>query len=125
RSVQPGQQSSFFKEFAEGLRFFAGNHVLMTILIAVLIAILGAGAVNALGVFFITQNLHASPNLFGLMDAVTGIGVIAGAILASSFAQRLGVTRTFWVCVVMLGALFLIFARMTSLLPALVITLVM
>ncbi len=125
RSVQPGQQSSFWREFTEGIRFFAGNRVLVTILVAILIAILGAGAINALGVFFITDNLHTPANLFGLLDAFMGIGVIAGAILASGFAQRLGVVRTFWVSAVMLGALFVVFARMTSLAPALVLMLVM
>jgi MFS family permease len=125
RSVQPGQKGNFLREFAEGIRFFAGNRVLVTILVAILIAILGAGAINALGVFFITDNLHTPANLFGLLDAIMGIGVITGAILASSFAQRLGVVRTFWASAVMLGALFVVFARMTSLVPALVLTLVM
>ncbi len=125
RSIQPGEQGSFFREFAAGIRFFAGNRVLVTLLVAVLIAILGAGAINALGVFFITGNLHTPANLFGLMDAIMGIGIITGAILASSFAQRLGVVRTFWASAVMLGVLFVIFARMTSLVPALALTLVM
>jgi MFS family permease len=125
RSVQPGEQGSFFREFAQGIRFFVGNRVLVTLLVAILIAILGTGAINALGVFFITDNLHTPANLFGLLDAIMGIGVIAGAILASSFAQRLGVVRTFWASIIILGVLFVVFSRMTSLVPALALMLVM
>jgi MFS family permease len=125
RSVQPGQQGSFFREFAEGIRFFAGNRVLVTILITIMIVMLGGGAVNALGVFFVTENLHTSANFFGLLDAASGIGIITGAILASTFAQRLGVTRTFWFCTVSAGIIFLVVARMTVLFPALALILLL
>ncbi|HEY7124972.1 MAG TPA: MFS transporter [Ktedonobacterales bacterium] len=125
RSIQPGEQSSFFREFADGIRFFVGNRVLVTLLITIMIVMLGAGAINALGVFFMTENLHTSASFFGLVDAVMGIGIIAGAILASAFAQRLGVARTFWFCTVGAGIVFLVFARMSLLLPALVLMLLL
>ena len=119
-SIKEGQPTSFFKEFAEGIRFFLGNRVLVTLLVTVLIVMLGGGAINALNVFFVTGNLHTPAKLFGLFDAVMGIGVIAGAILASAFAQRLGVARTFWVSTVLAGALILVISRLSSFAPALV-----
>jgi MFS family permease len=119
-SVKEGQPTSFFKEFAEGIRFFLSNRVLVTLLVTVLIVMLGGGALNALNVFFVTGNLHTPAKLFGLFDAVMGIGIIVGAILASAFAQRLGVARTFWVCTVLAGALILVISRLSSFAPALV-----
>ena len=119
-SVKEGQPASFFKEFAEGIRFFLGNRVLVTLLVTVLIVMLGGGALNALNVFFVTGNLHTPAKLFGLFDGVMGVGVIAGAILASAFAQRLGVARTFWVSTVLAGALILVISRLSSFAPALI-----
>jgi MFS family permease len=113
-SVKEGQPTNFFKEFAEGIRFFLGNRVLVTLLVTVLIVMLGGGAINALNVFFVTGNLHTPAKLFGLFDAIFGIGIIAGAILASAFAQRLGVARTFWLSTTLAGIVILVISRMNS-----------
>src|SRR5262249_22687196 len=52
RGIQ-GQSSSVRRELADGLRFFAGNRVLMTVLVVVLLVMLGGGALNALDFFFV------------------------------------------------------------------------
>jgi len=80
--------------------------------------VLGAGALNALDVFFVTQNLHAQVSLYGLLGSALGCGLIAGSALAALFAQRIGVTRTFWLSVVGWGVVALVYARLTSFFPA-------
>ncbi|MEO7003038.1 MAG: MFS transporter [Ktedonobacterales bacterium] len=120
-SVHDGQRPSFAREFFEGLRFYLHSRVLMTLLIAVVVAVLGAGALNTLDVFFTTGNLHASTGLYGLMNGVFGFGAIAGAILASIFAQRLGVVRLLCGGILAIGVLVIVMAPMTSFWPALVI----
>jgi MFS family permease len=115
----PGERRSFRHELVEGLRFFLSNHVLTTVLVALVIVMLGGGALNALDIFFLTQNLHASTHLYGLLAAGGGIGALAGAILAGTCAQRFGVARTFWLSIITLGFLVLIYARLTSFAPAL------
>ncbi len=117
QTARPG----FHREFIEGLRFYAGNRVLVTILVTGVIVMLGAGAFNALNIFFVTQNLHASASVYGLLVSATGLGAILGAVFATAFAQRLGVVRVFWVSVVAVGGVVLLFARTTTIAPALVL----
>ena len=104
----PEHSRSFLREFAAGMQFFAGNSVLKTMLIAAVIVMLGAGAFNALSFFFLTENLHASPELFGIVGTTFGMGTLAGAILASAFASRLGLTRVFSYATVAVGVFVLV-----------------
>src|SRR5258706_167704 len=71
-----------------------------------------------LDVFFVTQNLHAQVSLYGFLGSALGCGLIAGSVLAALFAQRIGVTRTFWLSVVGWGVVALVYARLTSFFPA-------
>jgi MFS family permease len=115
----------FLSEFAEGIRFFGSSRVLMTILLAGIVALLGAGAVNALDLFFVTQNLHTDASLYGLLGAAGGAGGLLGAVIASVFAQRVGVARMFWLALTALGVFALAYARLTSFAPALVLNLLL
>ena len=118
-------QDSFFREFLEGLQFFARNKVLMTLLVTGVTVLLGAGAFTALNIFFVTQNLHAPVSIYGVLGSVAGLGAIVGAAFATVFAQRLGVVRVFWVSVLAVGVVVLLFARMTSVIPALALVFLM
>jgi hypothetical protein len=115
------QERSFRRELLEGLRFFVSSRVLMTILSVGVIIMLGAGALNALDVFFVIGNLHASASLYGALDAGLGVGALAGAVLAAAFAERLGLTRTFWISSLLAGLAMVVYSRMTSFLPAFVL----
>jgi MFS family permease len=115
-----GAPGSVAGEFLAGLRYFLTNRVLVTVLVAASIALLGAGALNALDVFFVTENLHADPHLYGLVGAATAVGTLVGAIAAGAFAFRLGLARTIWLALLAVGALVVVVSRMTSFGPALV-----
>lgn len=117
------QQQHFLREFAEGIRFFGRSRVLMTLLLAGIVALLGAGALNALDLFFVTQNLHTSASLYGFLGAAGGAGALLGAIVASVFAPRIGVARMFWVALIGIGAFIVVYARLTSFVPALAVNL--
>ena len=110
---------NYLQDFAAGLRFFFHNRILFTLFMTIMIVMLGAGAINALGIFFTTQNLHTPANLYGFLDTAQGGGMVLGAILASIFAQRMGVARLFWLSIAALGVGLLVFARLTSFVPAL------
>ncbi|HLW02201.1 MAG TPA: MFS transporter [Ktedonobacterales bacterium] len=113
----------FLREFAEGLRFFGRSRVLMTILLAGVVALLGAGALNALDLFFVTQNLHTSASFYGFLGAASGAGGLLGAVLGGLFAQRIGVARMLWLALIALGMSIVVYARLTSFAPALVVNL--
>jgi MFS family permease len=119
-SAAKPQAQHFLREFAEGIRYYMGSRVLMTILLAAVLVLLGAGALNALDIFFVTQNLHTSASLYGFLSAAGGAGGLLGAVLASVFARRIGVARMFCLALMGLGVFALVYARMTSFAPALV-----
>lgn len=121
-SVESREQDSFFHEFSEGIRFYVSNQVLMAILITGVLIMFYEGSNSALGVFFVPQNLHAPISFYGFLGTALGVGLTVGAALAALFAQRIGVVRTFWSSIVISGMLMLLYARMTSFVPGLVVT---
>jgi MFS family permease len=109
---------SVLREFREGIAFFGHNRVLMTLLISLVIVMFGAGALNALDVFFVTVNLHTSASLFGVLSAAIGSGAVLGAIAASTLGSRIPAARTFWISLLLTSVGLLIYSRMTSFWPA-------
>jgi MFS family permease len=108
------------REFREGLVFFGRNRVLMTLLVSLVIVMFGAGALNALDVFFVTVNLHTSASLYGILSAAIGSGAVLGAIAASTVAAKVPPARTFWVSLLLTSVGLLIYSRMTSFWPAVI-----
>lgn len=108
------QKNLFFSELGEGIRFSMRSRVLVTLAITGILITLGSGALSALGIFFVTQNLHASAQVFGFLNSAYGVGAIAGAIATGLLAQRLGIVRTFWLSVLLAGMALLLYARLTN-----------
>ena len=75
-------RASLHADFSFGLRLFARNRFLVTLLTVTVICQCGTGAISALNVFFVTRNLHASSRLFGLAETAVGVGFIVGALAA-------------------------------------------
>lgn len=121
RSVAPGKKGNCFKEFVAGLRFFKGNRVLVVILITGIILSLGTGAFDALYLLFVVQNLHTLVGLAGLFASVYGGAVIVGSIFTVMLTRRIGEGNMLWLALASWGVFMLIFARMTSFLPGLVL----
>jgi MFS family permease len=121
RSLAMGQRGGVAGEFGAGVRFLLGNRTLVTLLIAAGIASLGAGALNALDIFFVTRNLHTPGTLYGFVGAAYAFGILVGAVLASALVQRIGLTRTVWGSLLALGIFVLVWSRMTSFPPALAV----
>jgi MFS family permease len=116
KSTSQEIQMNFGREFLEGINFSFKNNVLQVLLIVVVVASLGAGAINALMIFFVTQNLHINVTYVGLLDGAFGIGIIVGAILMSVLANKVKLTQMFTCAILGFGILFLLLAR-TSYLP--------
>jgi MFS family permease len=121
RRADSSQAPSFFRELGEGFRFATTNPVARALIVSIFIVMLGAGALNALDIFFMIHNLNASPNLYGFLAAGMGIGVLAGAILAGSAAGRVGLHRVFWMSLLAIGLLLLVYARMTTFIGAVLV----
>ena len=119
-SVAPGETGHFSREFLDGLSYVVGHVVLRTILVAEVLTWLGFGALQSLGYFFITGNLHAPASDYGLLGADFGVGAIAGAVLVTVIGQRIGLARILWIALVTSGLFVIVMSHLTSLYPALV-----
>lgn len=116
--VEAASQVSFRRDFAEGLRFFAGNRILMTLLVSLVVIMLGAGAINALDVFFALHNLHVGATQYGILSGSFGAGALAGASVLAGTARRIGLLRLVWGGLIVTGLALMAYSRMTAFLPA-------
>jgi MFS-type transporter involved in bile tolerance (Atg22 family) len=118
--VTPGPIVSLRSDLTAGLRFFAGHRQLRMVLTTLIVVAAGAGSLGALNAFFVTGNLHAPAELFGVLGMAMGLGSVAGAALAATLARRLRATRVYAFGLILTGVGVVAYARMTSLWPALV-----
>jgi len=89
-------ETSLHAEFSAGLRLFARNRFLVTLLTVTMICQCGTGAIAALNVFFVTRDLHASSRLFGIAETAMGVGFIVGALVAGRMVRWIGARALTW-----------------------------
>ncbi|HEX5404619.1 MAG TPA: MFS transporter [Pseudonocardiaceae bacterium] len=118
--AQTAPSAGLRAEFVAGLRFFAGNRFLVAILVTAVIAAFGSGALNALDVFFVTQNLHTPSKFYGFISTAQGIGAIIGGLGAAWVISRFTARRTVWLAILVGGVLIVAYSRATSFPVALV-----
>ena len=115
-----GTRSTWRADLVAGLRMFAQNRLLVALLTIFVTAELGAGSISALNIFFLTDNLRTSANLLGVLSLAIGLGAIVGALMAGRIAALVGARTLTWLGMICGGALFAVYARQTSLAPAMV-----
>jgi MFS family permease len=118
---QVGEQGSVWHELITGARYFAGNRLLKVLLFTTVAVTMGVSWLGTLEVFFVTQNLHGGPELFGILATVSSVGTLAGAALTAAFAKRLRATSVYAYSLVASGVVLICYARMTSPLGAVII----
>ncbi len=114
------QRPNFLRELREGLHFVVRDRTVRPVIIGGMIVMFGAAPLNTLAIFFLQQNLHAPAQLLGYLDSALGIGAIAGAVLWSVTAGRIGLVRLFILSLFGAGVGIIVFARLTSYTPALI-----
>jgi len=117
--------SGVLREMLAGFRFVARTRVLLMVVILALIAMLGAGALNALDIIFVSRNLHVSASLYGPLNAVGGAGTLIGAILAGIVISRVQPRLMLAGSVFLLGAGLVIYAFQSWYLVALILAFIM
>jgi MFS family permease len=109
-----GRGTSRRAEFSFGLRLFARNRFLVTLLTVTTICQCGTGAISALNVFFVTTDLHASSRLFGIAETAMGTGFIVGALAAGRMVRWLGARTLTWSGLLAAGLLAAAYAMQRS-----------
>jgi len=108
-------------ELLVGFRFVGTTRVLLMVTCLALIAMLGAGALNALDIIFVTRNLHASASLYGPLTAVGGLGALIGAIGAGFVARKIAPKHILTGSVFILGVGIIIYSFQTLIIMAMII----
>src|SRR6266705_20320 len=70
------------RELFAGLKFVVVMRTVLMVTLMALIAMLGAGALNALNIVFASRNLHMVTAFYGVLTAVGGLGGLLGVIVA-------------------------------------------
>lgn len=113
-SLAPGEAGHFSREFLDGVGYVVRNVVLRTILVGEVLTWLGFGALQSLGYFFITGNLHTPASNYGYFGADFGVGAIVGAVLVTIIGKRVGLARILWVGLVTSGLFVVVMSHLTS-----------
>ena len=108
-------------EFVAGLRFFRGNKTLVTLLSIAVISQCGIAPLDTLNVFFVTDNLNASTQLYGYMGMVLGVGGVLGALCSGRMVRWFGARNVTWAGIVLLGVLLIVYSRQTAFSAGLVV----
>lgn len=112
-------RARFGREFAAGLRFVMGNRSVSALLVTLTIGTLGGGALSVLNIFFVTQNLHASAESYGLFASSIGVGAVLGSVVASVVVPRVGLVRSFTFGFLLASVSVMVYSRLTDFAPAL------
>ena len=115
--------TGFWQEFRSGAMFVVRSRAMSAIIIASALVALGGGALAALDVFFVTQNLGAPASLYGFLGAIWGVGAVLGSLTATLAIGRVGVTTMFSGSLLGTGLLVIVYARQTTLLGGAVVLL--
>ena len=115
-----------FRDFAEGLRFVRSDRTVRTLVVGAWIAFTGGGAVIGLGPIFAERVVQgtraANAAAWGALIVAVGIGLVGGMITAGALARRVPRERIFPIGLIVSGASVIIVSAMTSMAPAIVVT---
>jgi MFS family permease len=116
---------SMRRELMTGFRFLAGNRSLKILLFTSIAITAGTSWLGPLEVFFVTQNLHGSPEVYGLLTTAASVGALAGAALTAAFAKRLRPTAVYAYALVAAGVLIIGYSRLTTPIGAIIVMFVL
>ena len=112
----------FLGEFTSGLKFVMRNATVRVIIIMVVILTLGSGALNALMLFFTTDNLHVGAQWYGTIGMGEGIGAVVGSLTGAWVCRKIGDIRVVGLALLILGVGVFVLSQLASL-PATIVLL--
>src|SRR5262249_14120274 len=98
-----GRFATLVEEWREGFRTVAGNHVISTLMIALLITSTGEGIMGTLFAPYVRHVLHGSGQVYGVITGVQAIGGVIGGFLVAVVAERWSAVTMVWVASILFG----------------------
>ena len=86
----PAATASLVRELRVGFRYVATHREILAIVVVVGIVALGAGIKQPLEPLFALQDLDSGSSGYGLLQVAWGLGMVGGAMAASTLDRRLG-----------------------------------
>jgi DHA3 family macrolide efflux protein-like MFS transporter len=89
---------------AEGMSYTVSNKTVLGIIVTVLVALLGVGAIEVLFVPYLQGQFGAGPQGLGFVQTAQGVGMLVGSVLVGNLAARFRLTRIIASSLALLGA---------------------
>ncbi len=92
-----------WQRFTEGFTYMLHNGTVLGIIVTLLVALLGVGAIEVLFVPYLQGEFGIGPEGLGLVQTAQGIGMLVGSALIGNLASRFRLTRIVALCIAALG----------------------
>lgn len=92
-----------WNRLAQGLSYTIRHRTVLGIIITLLVAFLGIGAVEVLFVPYLQGEFGARPEALGLVQTSQGVGMLVGSVLVGNLAARFRLTRIIAWSIALLG----------------------
>ncbi|WP_285664573.1 MFS transporter [Actinorhabdospora filicis] len=109
-----GERRGFRSEFTTGISWILRSRPMRAILVMIAMATLGAGALNALELYFVQRNLHAAVGWLAVVNVCFGAGVLVGAFFGGRLGDRYAHATLVWSSLAAFGGLYVIYSRVGS-----------
>jgi MFS family permease len=105
RPAKPERKSDrhLRREIGEGLRFVLGSRMLRAIAMCTGSSNLFSSMAVAVFYVLLARDLRLAPGVIGLITSTSAIGGLAGSLVASSFAARVGQGPAIWISAAAIG----------------------
>jgi predicted MFS family arabinose efflux permease len=101
--VVRGRIGALAGEWREGLRTVGENHVVRTLILAMLITSTGEGIMGTLFAPYVRHVLHGSGQVYGLITGVQAIGGVVGGFVVAVLAERWSPVTMVWAGSIVFG----------------------
>ncbi len=105
RSVAEGKTTlrTMWDQLAEGISYTVRNNTILGIIVTVMVALLGVGAIEVLFVPYLQGEFGVGSEGLGIVQTAQGVGMLLGSALLGSLAARFRLTRIIAWSVALLG----------------------
>jgi predicted MFS family arabinose efflux permease len=92
-----------WQRFSEGFSYMLHNSTVSGIIVTLLVALLGVGAIEVLFVPYLQGEFGAGPEGLGFVQTAQGVGMLVGSVLIGNMASRFRLTRIVAWTIALLG----------------------